>query len=130
MGSGIAQVIAQAGMEVIMRDFETKFVEKGLSYIKQTLKKSVEKAKITQEEADSVLFRIKGTLDFSEASKDADFIVEAIIENRVLKKTLFKELDDISPARTIFATNTSFFSITEIASVTTRPDKFLGLHFF
>jgi len=130
MGSGIALVIAQAGMEVIMRDVETKFVEKGLSYIKQTLKKSVEKAKITQEEANSILSRIKGTIDLSDASKDADFIVEAIIENMDLKKTLFKELDGICPGRTIFATNTSSFSITEIASVTRRPEKFLGLHFF
>lgn len=130
MGSGIAQVIAQAGMKVVIRDVETKFVEKGLTSIKQTLKKSVEKAKITQEEADSVLSRIKGTLDLFEASQDADFIVEAVIENMDLKKALFKELDGLCPQRTIFATNTSSFSITEIASVTSRPDKFLGLHFF
>jgi len=130
MGSGIALIIAQAGVEVVMRDIEQGFVDKGINSITKIVKKNVDKAKITQEEADSVLSRITGTLDLAEAGKDADVIIEAIIENMDLKKKLFKELDDLCPDKTIFATNTSSLSITEIASVTKRPAQFLGLHFF
>jgi len=130
MGNGIAQVFAQSGFEVVMRDIEDRFVENGLNNIKKRLKKNVEKGKITQEEADAVLSRIKGTLDLNEVVKDTDFIVEAIIENMDLKKQLFKELDEICPESTSFATNTSSLNITELASVTNRQDKFVGLHFF
>jgi len=130
MGSGIALIIAQAGIEVVIRDIEQGFVDKGLNSIKKIVKRNVDKEKITQEEADSILSRITGTLDLSEAGKDADMIIEAIIENMDLKKSLFKELDEVCLDKTIFATNTSSLSITEIASVTKRQAQFLGLHFF
>jgi len=130
MGSGIALIIAQAGMEVVMRDIEQGFVDKGLNSIQKIVKRNVEKEKITQEGADAILSRITGTLDLAEAGKDADMIIEAIIENMDLKKSLFKELDKLCPDKTIFATNTSSLSITEIASVTKRQAQFLGLHFF
>ena len=130
MGSGIALIIAQAGIEVVIRDIEQGFVDKGLNSIEKIVKRNVDKEKITQEGADSILSRITGTLDLAEAGKDADMIIEAIIENMDLKKSLFKELDGLCPDRTIFATNTSSLSITEIASVTKRQAQFLGLHFF
>lgn len=130
MGSGIALIIAQAGMAVVMRDIEQGFVDKGINAITKIVKKNVDKAKMTQAEADSILSRITGTLDLAEAGKDADMIIEAIIENMDLKKRLFEELDELCPDKTIFATNTSSLSITEIASVTKRQPQFLGLHFF
>ena len=130
MGSGIALIIAQAGIEVVIRDIEQGFVDKGLNSIEKIVKRNVDKEKITQEGADSILSRITGTLDLAEAGKDTDMIIEAIIENMDLKKSLFKELDGLCPDKTIFATNTSSLSITEIASVTKRQAQFLGLHFF
>jgi 3-hydroxybutyryl-CoA dehydrogenase len=130
MGNGIALIVAQAGIEVVMRDIEQGFVDKGLKSIEKIVKRNVDKEKITQEEADSILSRITGTLDLSEAGNDADMIIEAIIENMDLKKSVFKELDGVCPDKTIFATNTSSLSITEIASVTKRQAQFLGLHFF
>ena len=130
MGSGIALIIAQAGIEVVIRDIEQGFVDKGLNSIEKIVKRNVDKEKITQDGADSILSRITGTLDLAEAGKDTDMIIEAIIENMDLKKSLFKELDGLCPDKTIFATNTSSLSITEIASVTKRQAQFLGLHFF
>ena len=129
MGSGIALIIAQAGIEVVIRDIEQGFVDKGLNSIKKIVKKNVDKEKITQQEADSILSRITGTLELSEAGKDADMIIEAIIENMDLKKSLFKELDELCPDKTIFATNTSSLSITEIASVTKRQAQFFSGNF-
>lgn len=130
MGNGIALIVAQAGIEVVMRDIEQGFVDKGLNSIQKIVKRNVEKEKITQEGADAILSRITGTLDLAEAGNDADMIIEAIIENMDLKKSVFKELDGVCPDKTIFATNTSSLSITEIASVTKRQAQFLGLHFF
>lgn len=130
MGNGIAQVMGQTGIDVVMCDIEDRFIEKGFNSIKKSLKKNMEKNIITQEEADLVLNRIKGTLDLAEASRDVDLIVEAIIENMDIKKQLFKKLDEICPKRTILSTNTSSLSITELATATNRQDKFLGVHFF
>ena len=129
MGSGIAQVFAENGFDVIIRDVDIKFVERGLGVIENNLKKSVEKGKITEEEKNKVLGRIKGTVDINEA-KDADFVIEAAIENMEIKKQIFKELDNICKEGTILATNTSSLSITEIASSTARPEKVIGMHFF
>ena len=130
MGHGIAQVCAQAGYDIKMQDIEDKFLQGGLDRIRKFLEGSVERKKMTREEAEATLSRIKGTTDLREATRDADLIIEAIIENIQIKKDTFKELDNICPAHTIFASNTSYQSITEMAAATKRPDKFLGMHWF
>jgi 3-hydroxybutyryl-CoA dehydrogenase len=129
MGSGIAQICAQAGYEVIMRDIDTKFLEKGMDAIQKSLSKFVEKGKIKVDEKKSILSRIKTTLNLSDLS-DVDYIIEAIPEDLELKKKLFAELDNICQSNTIFGTNTSSLSITELASATKRADRFIGIHFF
>lgn len=129
MGSGITQVFAESGFDVIIRDVDIKFVERGLGIIENNLKRSVEKGKITEEEKNKILERIKGTVDIKEA-KDADFVIEAAIENMEIKKQIFKELDNVCKEGTVLATNTSSLSITEIASSTKRPEKVIGMHFF
>ncbi|MFW9779953.1 MAG: 3-hydroxyacyl-CoA dehydrogenase family protein [Candidatus Heimdallarchaeota archaeon] len=130
MGNGIAQVCAQAGFEVAMRDIENKFVENGLNMIKKNLNRGVKKGKMTQEEMDKVLQRINGVVNLNEALKDADVIIEAIIENRDLKRKVFSEIDAICNPEVVFASNTSSISITDMAAATKRPDKFIGMHFF
>jgi 3-hydroxybutyryl-CoA dehydrogenase len=130
MGSGIAQVFAQAGIEVVMQDIDEKFIQKGFRAIEKSFKKNIEKEKMTQEECDTFLSRIKGSVNLSEAAKNADIIVEAVVEDIQLKKEVFAGLDKVCPKRTIIASNTSSFSITEIATVTEREDRILGLHFF
>ena len=129
MGSGIAQVFAENGFNVIIRDVDIKFVERGLGVIENNLKRSVEKGKITEEEKNKVLGRVKGTVDMDEA-KDVDFVIEAAIENMEIKKQIFKELDNVCKEGTVLATNTSSLSITEIASSTKRPERVIGMHFF
>lgn len=128
MGNGIAQVCAQSGCEVIMEDIEDMFVQSGMKNIEKNLKKMVEKGKITEEERFKIAEKIKGTTDLNLA-KNCDLVIEAIIENAVAKKNLFKELEKICPKETIFASNTSSISITELASATNRADKFIGMHF-
>lgn len=129
MGHGIALVAAQIGCEVIMRDVEDSFVERGLKNIDKFLSKSVEKGKLDAKEKDAILGRIKGTTDMADF-KDVDFVVEAVIENLDLKKQVFKELDEICRPEVILSSNTSSMSITEIAAATSRPDKVCGMHFF
>jgi 3-hydroxybutyryl-CoA dehydrogenase len=129
MGSGIAQTAAEAGFNVIMRDIEDSFVERGLSTIAKNLARAVEKGKKSKEEADAVTARLKGTTKLEDL-KDADLIIEAVIENMELKKALYAELDKILKPETIIASNTSGLSITEMASATKRPDKVVGMHFF
>jgi len=130
MGHGIVQVCAQAGYDVKMRDIEDKFVQGGLDRVRKFLDGSVERKKLTKEEAEATSSRIKGTTDLTEAAQDADLVIEAIIENIEIKKDTYKELDIICPTHTIFASNTSYQSITEMAAATKRPDKFLGMHWF
>ena len=130
MGHSIAQVCAQSGYNVNLRDIEEKFVQGGLDRIRKFLDGSVERKKVTREEADATLSRIKGATDLKEAAKDVDLVIEAIIENVEIKKDTYKELDMLCPTHTIFASNTSYQSITEMAAVTRRPDKFLGMHWF
>ena len=130
MGSGIAQVCAQAGYDVSMRDIEQRFIDGGMDSIKKNLSRSVSKGKLTSQEMDAVLGRLKPTLDLKEAAGDADIVVEVIIEVMDVKKKVYAELEEIVPDRCLFFTNTSGLSITEIASVTKRPDKFIGTHFF
>jgi 3-hydroxybutyryl-CoA dehydrogenase len=130
MGSGIAQVCAQAGYEVSMRDIEQRFVDGGMNSIKKNLNRDMEKGKITKEQMESVLGRIKPTLDLKEAATGADVVVEVVIEVMDVKKKVYAELEEIVPAHCLFFTNTSGLSITEMASVTKRPDKVIGTHFF
>ncbi len=128
MGSGIAQVAAQAGLNVIMRDIKDEFVERGLSVIKKNLERAVSKGKMSEDEKNAVLGRIKGTTDMNDF-KDADFVVEAATEREDLKLNIFKELDEITKEGVILASNTSSISITKIASATKRPEKVIGMHF-
>lgn len=130
MGHGIAQVCAQAGYNVSLRDIKNEFVEAGIAKIKTFLEGSVERKKMTREEADRVLQRIMGTTDLRQAAEDADLVIEAIIEDVNIKKQVFKELDEICRKDTIFASNTSAQSITEMAMATIRPEKFIGMHWF
>ena len=130
MGSGIAQVCSQAGMEVTIRDIEQRFIDGGISTIKKNLSRDVEKGKKTREEADAILARIKPTLDLKEAAGLADAIVEVIIEVMDVKKQLYKELDGIVQDHCLYFTNTSGLSITEMAAITNRPEKMIGTHFF
>ncbi|MFK5953618.1 MAG: 3-hydroxybutyryl-CoA dehydrogenase [Desulfobacterium sp.] len=130
MGAGIAQTAAQAGFDVIIRDLEDRFVKNGLATIKANLDRSVSKGKMKEGTATEIMGRIKGTTDLNEATQDADMVIEAIIEIMAVKKQVYQELDNICKKETIFASNTSGLSITEMASVTTRPDKVIGMHFF
>lgn len=129
MGSGIAQKIAQEGFQVMMVDRESRFVEKGLMAIQSLLAEAVERKIFDQKEVARILTRITGTTDL-DTVKDADLIIEAVFEDMAVKKGLFKTLDGICKPATIFASNTSSFSISELAIVTSRPDRFIGLHFF
>ncbi|MGE5483614.1 MAG: 3-hydroxybutyryl-CoA dehydrogenase [Ignavibacteriales bacterium] len=129
MGSGIAQVAAQAAFPVVVRDVTQQLVDRGLKAIEKNLGKNVEKGRITGAERDATLSRIKGTLSLEPAA-DADLVIEAIVENAQMKKEVFSELEKIAPPGSIFASNTSSISITELASATGRPDRFVGMHFF
>ena len=130
MGSGIAQVCAQAGYDVSMRDIEQRFIDGGMDTIRKTLGRDVSKGKKTQEEMNTIIGRLKPTLDLKEAACDADIVVEVIIEVMDVKKKVYDELEEIVPDHCLFFTNTSGLSITEMASITKRPDKFIGTHFF
>ncbi len=130
MGHGIAEVALLAGYKVAMRDIEQRFVDKGLARIKESLDKLVEKQKITEANKNTMLANIKTYVDLKESVKDADFVIEAVPEIMDLKKQVFKALDEAAPKHAILASNTSNMSITEIASVTTRPAQVVGMHFF
>jgi 3-hydroxybutyryl-CoA dehydrogenase len=130
MGSGIAQVFAEAGYEVSMRDIEDRFVQGGLNIIKKNYERATGKGKMTKEQADGFLSKIKGFVDLAAAVRGADVVVEAVVENMDLKKQVYKELEQLCGKETIFASNTSGLSITEIASATKRPEKVIGMHFF
>lgn len=130
MGNGITQVCAQAGYEVAMRDIEQRFIDKGMSTIKKNLDRDVQKGKRTQADADSILGRIKPTLDLKEAAADADVVVEVVIEVMDVKKKVFNELETIVKPECLFFSNTSSLSVTEMAAITKRPDRFIGTHFF
>ncbi len=129
MGNGIAQVVSQAGYQVIMRDIEERFVQSGLNAIEKFLAKSVEKGKMTEDQKKGILSRIKGTTKMDDL-KDADFIIEAIFEDLELKKNVFKQLGELTRSYVILTTNTSSMSVTEIAMATKRPEKVAGMHFF
>jgi 3-hydroxybutyryl-CoA dehydrogenase len=130
MGSGIAQVFAEGGYDVSMRDIEDRFVQGGLNIIKKNYERAIGKGKMTKEQADGFLSKIKGFVEMGSAVRSADVVVEAVIENMDLKKQVYKELEQLCGKETIFASNTSGLSITEIASMTKRPGKVIGMHFF
>ncbi|PNX49402.1 MAG: 3-hydroxybutyryl-CoA dehydrogenase [Thermoplasmata archaeon M9B1D] len=128
MGHGIALVSAQADFDVVLRDVKDEFVQKGVSKIDKFLTKSIEKERITEADKKKIMSKIKGTTKL-EDMKDADVVIEAIFENVQVKKELFKELDKICKKDCILASNTSTIPITDLASVTNRPEKFIGMHF-
>ena len=128
MGSGIAQVCAQAGFDVKLNDIKQEFYERGLGVITKNLARDVEKGRKTDEEKAAILGRITMSLDLQDAS-DVDIIIEAAVENMEVKQSIFKQLDHIAQAHTILATNTSSLPITEIAAVTNRPEQVIGMHF-
>jgi 3-hydroxybutyryl-CoA dehydrogenase len=129
MGSGIAQVCAQAGFQTVVREVSPELVEKGLKGIEKSLSRLVEKNTITDVAKNEIRGRLKGVTAIEEL-RDCDVIVEAIIEQLPAKRELFSALDALCPAHTIFSSNTSSIAITEIAAATKRPQRFVGLHFF
>lgn len=129
MGSGIAQVAAQAGYDTVVREVEQKFLDKGISGIEKSLGKFVEKGKMKPEDRDAAMGRLKGSTALEDLA-DCDIVIEAIIENAQLKKDTYAALDKIVKKEAIFASNTSSLTITELGMATTRPKQFVGLHFF
>lgn len=128
MGSGIAQVAAEAGYEVVLNDVEDRFVQKGLGAITKNLSRNVEKGKISAQEQEAILKRIIPSVNLGDG-KDVDFVIEAVIEDRKVKKEVFQTLDEVCPPEAILTSNTSSIPITEIASFTKRPEKVIGMHF-
>ncbi len=129
MGHGIAQVAAQAGYEVVLREVDQPRLEKGVGRIEKQLARAVEKGKSSQEDADAVRGRLHPTLDYREFA-DCDLILEAITENLGQKLEMWREIDGIAKPGAIFATNTSSLPVIDQAAATSRPERFLGLHFF
>jgi 3-hydroxybutyryl-CoA dehydrogenase len=129
MGSGIAQVCAAAGFATVVREVSSEIVDKGLKSIEKSLARLVEKGALNDAAKNEIRGRLKGTTQVEDL-KDCDLIIEAIIEQLPAKRELFTALDSLCPKSTIFASNTSSLTITEIASATKRPDRFVGLHFF
>jgi len=129
MGSGIAQIAAQAGCTVVVREVSEERLNKGLASIEKSLNKFVEKGTLSSADRDAARGRLRGTTKLEDL-KDSDLVVEAIIEQLRDKRELYSALDKICPKNTIFASNTSSLSITEMAFMTARPDRFIGLHFF
>jgi 3-hydroxybutyryl-CoA dehydrogenase len=129
MGAGIAEVAAKAGLETVVREVDQGVLDKGLERIKGSLGKAVEKGKLPAEERDAAISRLQGTTGF-DAMADCDLVVEAIIENVEEKRRTFGALDAVVKPEAIFASNTSSLTITQLAMATSRPDRFVGLHFF
>ena len=129
MGSGIAQVCAQAGFPTLVREVSSELVEKGIKGIEKNLSRQVEKGSLTDAAKNEIRGRLKGVTAINDL-RDCDLIIEAIIEQLPAKRELFAELDTLCPSHTIFASNTSSLTITEIAAATRRPQRFVGLHFF
>lgn len=129
MGSGIVQKIAQEGIPVVMVDLKDEFVQRGLGTIRRLLQEGVERKIFKPEQVDQILSRVTGTTDFK-ALADADIVIEAVFEDKQVKTDLFKKLDQICSPQTILATNTSSFYVRDFADKTSRPDRFVGLHYF
>src|SRR5512136_2296707 len=130
MGAGIAQTCAAAGYAVAMRDIDQKLVDGGFRRIREPLMKRVEKGKMTQAEVDALLSKVHGTVDLKEALSGAQVVIEAVFEKMDVKRETYAELDRLSQPDVVFASNTSSLSITEMANVTKRADRVVGMHFF
>jgi len=130
MGHGIAQVSATAGYNVVLRDIKQEFLDKAMEKIKWSLDKLVTKEKISKEEGDAIYSRITPIVDLNDAVKNAELVIEVVPEIMDLKKQVYAELDKAAKPEVVFASNTSTLPITEIADTTSRPDKFIGIHFF
>ena len=130
MGHGIAQVSATAGYNVVLRDIKQEFLDKAMEKIRWSLDKLVTKEKISKEEGDAIFSRITPIVDLNDAVKNSEMIIEVVPEIMDLKKKVYAELDKAANPEVIFASNTSTLPITEIANTTSRPDKFIGIHFF
>lgn len=128
MGSGIAQVCAQAGFNVKLNDMKQEAYDRGIANITKNLSRNVEKGRMTEEEKTEVLGRITSSLDLKDAH-DVDIVIEAAVENMEIKHSIFKTLDEVAPKHAILATNTSSLPITEIAAATNRPEQVIGMHF-
>lgn len=128
MGSGIAQVAAAAGLQVILNDIKDEFVQRGLGVIEKNLSRNVAKSRMEESEKKEILSRIKPSVSLEDAA-DVDIVIEAAVEKMEIKSQIFKKLDRIAPSHAILATNTSSLPITEIAAVTGRPEKVIGMHF-
>ncbi|MFC3886386.1 3-hydroxybutyryl-CoA dehydrogenase [Bacillus songklensis] len=128
MGSGIAQVCAMAGYDVILHDLKEEFIDRGMNIIRKNLQRQIQKGVLTEESIQQILNRIATSTDLQNAQK-VDLVIEAAMENMDVKTTLFSQLDKIAPDHTILATNTSSLPITEIAAATNRPEKIIGMHF-
>ena len=131
MGSGIAQVFATHGWDVVLNDIKDEFIAGGKAKIEKQLTKQVSKGKMTQEDKDATMARVSGFVTrTADNMKDIDLVVEAAIEDLKIKSAIFKELDELCPEHTILASNTSSLAITQIGAATKRPDKVIGMHFF
>jgi 3-hydroxybutyryl-CoA dehydrogenase len=128
MGSGIAQVAAQAGMSVILQDVQEAFTARGIKAIRSSLERFVKKATMTPEGVEEVMARITPTTAI-ESAKEVDVVIEAAVEKMEIKKEIFRKLDQLAPAHVLLASNTSSLSITELAAVTSRPEQVVGMHF-
>jgi 3-hydroxybutyryl-CoA dehydrogenase len=128
MGNGIAQVAARAGYSVVMRDVKDEFLKRGLQAIDKSLQRDVDKERLSEDEKQSIIKRIKSTTDL-EALGEASLVVEAVTENLEVKTEIFSALDRITPPDAILASNTSSISITRLGAATSRPDKVIGMHF-
>ena len=129
MGAGIAQVLSASGIEVLLKDINQDFVDRGIANIKRMYDSRVKKGTLTQTEADYLFANVKGTTEYN-GFEDVDLVVEAALETMEIKRQVFQELDRVCPAHAILASNTSALSISEIAACTKRPEKVLGMHFF
>jgi len=133
MGTGIAQVFAQSGFEVVAVDISEEVLRRGLETIVSGpfgLKKLVERGRITEEQMREILSRIRTTTNLAEAVSSADFVIEAVFEDLEVKRKIFRELDTYAPKHAVLASNTSTLSITALAAATSRPDRVIGMHFF
>ena len=128
MGNGIAQVAARAGYDVIMHDVRDEFIERGLAAIGKSLQRDVDKERISADEKQRIVSRVRSTTDFGSFS-EASFVIEAVTENPAVKTEVFQTLDRITPPTAILASNTSSISITKLGAATKRPDKVIGMHF-
>jgi 3-hydroxybutyryl-CoA dehydrogenase len=129
MGNGIAHVFAQYGFNVILNDVKQEFIDRGLSAIKSNLDRQVKKGTLNEQQKAETLSRLKTTTNLNDACSNAEIVIEAVTENEIVKKDLFRSVDKLTKPDTLLASNTSSISITALAAVTSRPDKVIGMHF-